>query len=129
MDTRTAHSDLDHDAGAPRAARRFVSSVLSSWGAAADVRERGELLVSELVSNAVLHGLGPIELDLTEVDAGRYRIEVCNGGETRPLMRRAAQNEPSGRGLQLVDQLAGEWGSATGGGQTSVWFELRPARG
>ena len=69
MDERTARLDLGHDAGAPRVARRFVTRLLDGWGVPAEAVERCQLLVSELVSNAVLHGGGPVELNVSELDA------------------------------------------------------------
>jgi len=122
---RTARLDLDHTVEAPRMARRFVTTVLGKW----DVRElsieRAQLLVSELVSNAVLHADGPIRLVVEEIDGGRaFRVEVCNSGDGQPRMRRALPEDLSGRGLQLVDELARGWGSSSDDGQTSVWFEV-----
>ncbi|MCU1398827.1 MAG: ATP-binding protein [Acidimicrobiales bacterium] len=126
MHARTAQTDLTHDVEAPRVGRRFVTSVLSGWGIASAGLEHAQLLVSELISNAVLHGSGPLRLLLAEVDDGRsVRIEVCNGGTGQPRMRHAEPDELSGRGLQLVDQLSRGWGSSNVDGETSVWFEVR----
>ncbi|MCU1395880.1 MAG: ATP-binding protein [Ilumatobacteraceae bacterium] len=126
MAMRTAQTDLTHGVEAPRTARRFVTSQLVAWEIGRDAVERAELLVSELVSNAVLYGSGPIRLELTEVDRGRrVRIEVCDRGAGQPRMRHAAPEDLSGRGLQLVDELSRGWGSATIDGETSVWFEVQ----
>jgi len=126
---RSAHLELAHDAGAPRAARHFVIGLLERWGLPADAVERCQLLVSELVSNAVLHGHEPIELAITEIDSTRgiYRVEVCNGGEKPLALRRARATDVSGRGLRLVDKLSRGWGSYTVDGTTRVWFELHTA--
>ena len=85
------------------------------------------MLTSELVSNAVLHGSGAIELVVTEVDAneGVIRVQVCNDGDGVPTMRRANRDELSGRGLRLIDEMAQGWGSERVDGQTLVWFELQ----
>jgi anti-sigma regulatory factor (Ser/Thr protein kinase) len=127
MNTRTARIDLEHDSNAPRTARRFLVRVLRGWGVSPETIERSQLLVSELVSNAVLHGAGPVQLRARELDTapGAIRIEVCNGGRGRPRMRRAAQEDLSGRGLQIVDELSGGWGSRNFDDETVVWFELR----
>ena len=127
METRHAHLDLAHGPAAPRAARRFVASVLGDWGIAEETVESSQLLTSELVSNAVLHGSGAIELVVTEVDAneGVIRVQVCNGGDGVPTMRRANRDELSGRGLRLIDEMAQGWGSEHVDGQTLVWFELQ----
>ena len=115
-----------HDVDAPRIARRFVTSTLATWGIAGTVVEHAQLLVSELVSNAVMHGGGPVVLRVIERDRGaRVRIEVADGGNGLPRMRRAAPQDVSGRGLRLVDELANGWGSSNVGGATSVWFEVQ----
>jgi anti-sigma regulatory factor (Ser/Thr protein kinase) len=126
MDPRTARLDLAHDATAPRLARRFLATVLQGWGVDDDIVDRSQLLVSELVSNAVLHGTGPVELQVTETDAnvGVYRVEVSNPGHGVPAMRRTSNEELSGRGLQLVDSLARNWGSNNVDGHTCVWFDV-----
>jgi len=126
MDPRSARLDLAHDATAPRLARRFLGTVLGGWGAQHEVVDRSQLMVSELVSNAVLHGSGPVELSVTETDPhqGVYRIEVSNSGNGVPAMRRAETHELSGRGLQLVDSLARRWGSHNIDGHTRVWFDV-----
>lgn len=122
---RTKRLDLEHTVQAPRLARRFVSRTLTGWGVREVSIERAQLLVSELVSNAVLHATGPIRLVVEEVDRGAaFRIEVCNSGSGQPKIRHAAPEDLSGRGLQLVDDLARGWGSATSGNETTVWFEV-----
>ncbi len=125
---RTAQLDLDHDVTAPRAARRFLSSVLAGWGVPHAIVERSQLLVSELVSNAVLHGGGPIKMVVRDNDSavGVIRVEVSNNGDGRPVMRRADRDELSGRGLQLIEDLATKWGTRSGSGRTHVWFEVEP---
>jgi len=127
METRTAHLDLADDPSSPRVARRFLATVLTGWGISADLVESSQLLASELVSNAVLHGRGGARLVITEVDSERgiIRVEVCNDGDGEPAMRRANRDELSGRGLRLIDELSSGWGSRTADGQTTVWFELR----
>ena len=125
MSSRSERLDLEHTVQAPRLARRFVSNTLTEWGVRDGSIERAQLLVSELVSNAVLHAAGPIRLVVEEVDRGQaFRIEVCNTGTGQPRLRHAAPDELSGRGLQLVDDLARGWGSSTDADQTSVWFEV-----
>ncbi len=126
MDVRTAQVELARGVDAPRTGRRFVMSVLAGWGITGAAVERAQLLVSELVSNAVLHGGGPIRLEVREVHGGSsVRVEVCNHGSGQPRLRNAAPQDISGRGLQLVDDLSRDWGSATVNGETSVWFEVQ----
>lgn len=81
------------------------------------------LIVTELVSNAVLHGEGRIGLDL-RVEDGRMCIEVVDEGTGQvPAIRESTgDGEPGGWGLQIVDTLAGRWGAHEG--TTHVWAEL-----
>ncbi|MEO7398370.1 MAG: ATP-binding protein, partial [Ilumatobacteraceae bacterium] len=130
IERRSAHVEFDSDVLAPRAARRFISTLLREWAVAEDVIERGALLVSELVSNAVLHGTGSIRMEVSEHEAAstsRVRIEVCNEGLGRPTLRVVDRGDVSGRGLRLIDELADDWGSTSADGQTSVWFALHRA--
>jgi anti-sigma regulatory factor (Ser/Thr protein kinase) len=124
MLTRSEELDLAHDPASPRTARRFVTKLLDEWGVAGDAVERSQLLVSELVSNAVLHAMGPVLLTVSLRD-GHLRIEVVNHGAGTPRKRNATAADLSGRGLQLVDKLATGWGSTVDGGRTRVWFELQ----
>ena len=128
MDVRAEQADLTHGVDAPRAARRFVTSVLTGWGVSVEVVGQAQLLTSELVSNAFMYGSGPIririEMNGAEPTGGAFRIEVCNVGRGHPAVRHPAADEASGRGLQIVEQLSGSWGSVTNDGETSVWFEM-----
>jgi len=131
MDERTEQLELARDVSAPRAARVFVSRTLAEWGHGAKAIERFKLLVSELVSNAVLHGSGAIEISVIERDysddgAGLVRIEVRNDGHGTPTMRHAHRDDLSGRGLRLIDELSHRWGSHARDGHTVVWFEGDP---
>ncbi|WP_420706224.1 SpoIIE family protein phosphatase [Streptomyces sp. NRRL B-24484] len=81
-----------------------------------------ELLVSELVTNALRHGRGEIRLRLM-----RDRTMVCevwDDGYAQPRQRRAQETDEGGRGLQLVSLLAERWGSRRTPNGKIVWFEL-----
>jgi anti-sigma regulatory factor (Ser/Thr protein kinase) len=106
-------------------ARRFVRSNLDRWGFSAQAQAL-ELAVSELVSNAVLHGDGAIQVALWS-DGGHIRLEVTDEGQPadppRPVERSEADDrEPGGWGLRLVDELADRWGAAVDPGHTRVWM-------
>jgi len=116
---------LPSDPGSAAAARRFVSAVLESWGD--DVAATAELLVSELVTNAVLHTVGQIELRVQQAD-GRVRISVADESGERPAeLGDGALEATSGRGLMLVDALAAAWGVEPHGVGKRVWFDLVPS--
>jgi serine phosphatase RsbU (regulator of sigma subunit)/anti-sigma regulatory factor (Ser/Thr protein kinase) len=109
--------------GAASRARRFIAQSLSDAGGVA--RDDAELAGGELVTNAVLHGRGPITVRLYEV-SGRLRLEVEDAGPGVPVLGRHNNNESlTGRGLALVAALATSWGvqPAPGGGKV-VWVEL-----
>jgi anti-sigma regulatory factor (Ser/Thr protein kinase) len=117
---------LPHTLAAPALARRYLASKAAAWPA--DVLELVVLLTSELVTNAVVHGLSPVQLMLID-DGLRLRVEVSDG-ETRSLPlapRRPAQVDASGRGLLIVDRLADRWGARPRHRPPGkiVWFELR----
>jgi len=94
-----------------------------------DLLEDAQLLTSELVANAVLHGEGEVGLQVRQ-EAGFVHIEVTDTGEDTPEVTPSAEAELGGRGLFLVDALSSEWGitrSAARSGGKSVWFNLGQA--
>ncbi|MFE7129352.1 ATP-binding protein [Streptomyces sp. NPDC057638] len=76
---------------------------------------------AELVTNAIQHGEGAVELRV-EVRPCELRIAVTDGSHQKPVLRNAADGEEGGRGLQLVDAFAKEWGTS-GDGRT-IWCTL-----
>ncbi|MQA97096.1 MAG: SpoIIE family protein phosphatase [Streptosporangiales bacterium] len=104
-----------------RQARTDTLRTLARWGLETLAFEM-ELLVSELVTNAIVHGGPPVRLRLLRAD--RLVCEVHDGGHDLPVLRPAEETDEHGRGLQLVTGLAKRWGvSRTGEGKV-VWFEL-----
>ncbi|MGA5701727.1 ATP-binding protein [Peterkaempfera bronchialis] len=103
--------------------RHRVTAMLRSWGVYVDedTASTVELVVSELVTNAVVHAGGvSITIGLSAV-AGEMRIEVMDGSDVAPSSRTAGGGAESGRGLALVDALASGWGvEPTRRGKT-VW--------
>lgn len=117
------------DAQSPRAARRFVSQVLTGWDdEEGDLTDTVTLLVSELVTNAVIHAGSEVEVTVRLMDTVA-RIEVTDASAQAVTPRDATTEEDSGRGLALVGTLAERWGvrPAPGGGKT-VWFEVGRTR-
>jgi anti-sigma regulatory factor (Ser/Thr protein kinase) len=107
----------------PLLARHYVGQ----FGNAEELRQVTgplTLIASELVTNAVQHGGGPIELRLEHSD-GVVTIEVVDGDSTaQPLLRSPAGDDGGGRGLRIVETLAREWGvRATETGKI-VWASL-----
>jgi len=104
-------------------ARRFVSDALRRWDAAGQ-RETAVLLVSELVSNAVVHAHTEIALTL-RYDRGLITVGVRDGSDQLPARSDVPPAATSGRGLQMVDALAVDWGvlRVPEGGKV-IWFAL-----
>lgn len=105
----------------PRA-RRLVRARLAEWGLE-EQSEVAELLVSELVTNALDHARGTIRLTLCCQD-GLLRCEVEDAHPAAPRMRRARDDDERGRGLYMLDLLSCCWGSARTPAGKAVWFEL-----
>ena len=118
-----ARTRLGRDAASPRAARRFVTEALRMW----DLDELADsvtLLVSELVTNAVVHAGSDVEV-LVRLTGETACVEVTDSSQAAPAPRQAALDDSSGRGLALVEAMARRWGvrPLPGGGKT-VWFEV-----
>lgn len=112
-----------------REARRRVSDVLEATDLDA-AAATAALVVSELVTNAVLHARTPFEVRVT-VGTDVVRIEVHDGAARRPTRRYFSDQATSGRGLRVVEELSRAWGvepDADGTGKT-VWAEVPIAAG
>lgn len=86
-----------------RDARRRARLLLTAWGLA-EQAGLGELVASELVTNAICHGEAPIWMTLS-ADDGILRVEVHDGGAGRPVRRYPGSGDECGRGLALLDAL------------------------
>ncbi|UGQ09441.1 SpoIIE family protein phosphatase [Yinghuangia sp. ASG 101] len=108
-------------------ARALTRTTMREWRLEGLV-DVAELLVSELVTNALRYGAGPIRLRLLR---GRALLcEVADAVPTLPRLREAGDDDEGGRGMQLVTTLAERWGSRRAGHGKTVWFELQlPAGG
>ncbi|MCQ4040855.1 SpoIIE family protein phosphatase [Streptantibioticus rubrisoli] len=113
---------LAEDAALAGEARRFTRSTLESWGLGS-LGELTELLVSELVTNALRHAGPPRQLRLFQDRT--LTVEVADTSRQIPLLRPAGEEDvESGRGMRLVDELAHRWGSRMTRHGKVVWFEL-----
>jgi anti-sigma regulatory factor (Ser/Thr protein kinase) len=110
---------------APAAARAFLRGAGCSTHHARTLDE-AELLVSELATNAVLHGTPPVNVRV-ECDGSRgLLVSVTDGSAHTPLKRAAGPEDDSGRGMLLVDVISDRWGVQTRPGTgKAVWFQLR----
>ena len=103
-------------------ARRHAREQLRHSGADVDTVV---LLVSEVVTNAVLHARSDVFLTVSD-EGETARVEVRDSSPVRPRVHRFAVESATGRGLRLLDQLALRWGAdqADGGRGKTVWFEV-----
>ena len=88
-----------------------------------DLVETAQLLVSEVVTNALVHAGTPIGFHASVGDGG-LRVEVTDGSTQAPAPRGYAATAGTGRGLRLLQQLVDHWGSVARPDGKTVWFEL-----
>ena len=123
---RTQVIELDGDKDAPARGRHAVTEVLDGWGCEPGTREDLLIVVSELVTNAVVHGAEPIVVTMVR-EPERVRVEVTDGatGSSPHNNPRPPKDAENGRGLSVVTRLAVAWGwRATPGRGKTVWAEL-----
>ncbi|MGW6954083.1 SpoIIE family protein phosphatase [Streptomyces chartreusis] len=118
--TQVATWDLADDPAVVADARRHASSMLADWGLE-DASFVTELVVSELVTNAIRYGGAPIQLRLIR-DASLI-CEVSDGSATAPHLRRARDFDEGGRGLMLVAHLTDRWGARQTPAGKIIWAE------
>ncbi|HYI19221.1 MAG TPA: SpoIIE family protein phosphatase [Solirubrobacteraceae bacterium] len=119
-DEVTASLPVRPEPGAVQVARAFVAQRLGDWGAPTDLARDAVLLVSELVSNAILHGRPPIELRLRRT-AADVLVEVDDGATVLPRKLRPTPEDEHGRGLVIASLLADRWGTRPLRDGKSVW--------
>ncbi|MEU2743357.1 ATP-binding SpoIIE family protein phosphatase [Streptomyces sp. NPDC007095] len=116
-----AYWHLEPEDAAPGRARRLARRALSRWGLE-DMSDSVELLVSEVVTNAVRYASRPVTLRLLRTDV--LRCEVGDDVPQLPRLRQARATDEGGRGLYLVNKLARRWGATRLSTGKVVWFEL-----
>ncbi|MER5689713.1 SpoIIE family protein phosphatase [Streptomyces sp. NPDC002205] len=119
-DSQVATWDVDADPAEVARVRASVSEQLTTWGLE-ELDFTTELVVSELVTNAIRYGRPPIQLRL--IHDRTLMCEVADAGNTTPHLRRARVFDEGGRGLFLVAQLAEHWGTRHARRGKTVWAE------
>lgn len=120
---RTVARTFEPSAESPRLARRFVGEALDDLGAQ-DASESAVLLVSELVTNAVLHARTDVDVVVAAHDDERVRVSVIDRNPSMPAQRSFSPTAGSGRGLHLVESVASRWGIEAKEPGKEVWFEI-----
>ncbi|MQS13954.1 ATP-binding protein [Streptomyces kaniharaensis] len=116
----------------PRAARQELRSFLLPLPVGEHLLPTGELLLSELVTNAVQHARTPrdclIFIRFHLIPDATLRIEVHDADSEKPSLRAASGSDETGRGLLLVRELATQWGCCprAGGIGKFVWCHISP---
>ncbi|MEU2913697.1 SpoIIE family protein phosphatase [Streptomyces massasporeus] len=112
---------LEPEDAAPGRARRLARRALQRWGME-ELGDSVELLVSEVVTNAVRYASRPVTLRLLRTDV--LRCEVGDDVPQLPRLRQARATDEGGRGLYLVNRMARRWGATRLSTGKVVWFEL-----
>jgi PAS domain S-box-containing protein len=119
-DDQVATWDLPADPAVVASVRQQVSVRLTGWGLD-DVAFTTELVVSELVTNAIRYAQSPIQLRL--IHDRTLICEVSDGSSTAPHLRQARAFDEGGRGLFLISQLTQRWGSRQTPQGKTIWTE------
>jgi hypothetical protein len=105
----------------PGRARRIIDLALE--GEDPELVDRARLVVSELVTNAVVHARTPVEVRIVQLRPG-WRIEVTDSSLDPVRTRRPATQARSGRGLEIVERVSDAWGAEFDGAHKVVWAEI-----
>jgi anti-sigma regulatory factor (Ser/Thr protein kinase) len=116
--------ELPCDPSAPSRARAFVRETLQRLRMPALAMD-AELTISELVTNAVRHGSCDATAVRVTLSDGRVRIEVTDGNPAPPQQREPELDDPTGRGIRIINELATRWGHEPAAHGKTVWVELR----
>jgi two-component sensor histidine kinase len=116
--------DLEPSGFAPAQARQMVRDVVTAL-VPPDVAHTAELLVSELVTNAITHGSGLVRLAI-DCSEGGLSVTVSDDDPRAPQVQPERLMSCGGRGLRMMDSLASAWGVTPhdGGPGKDVWFQL-----
>ncbi|WP_181785323.1 ATP-binding protein [Streptomyces phytophilus] len=106
--------------------RQITAAYLALWDLTGSLADDVVVAVSELVSNAVVHGRGDVSLHVRYA-AGDLQIEVTDANPVPAELHHAGDDEDSGRGLFLIATLAQDWGVNNGGRTT--WCRFRVPTG
>ncbi len=122
MSTREATLAIPADTAAIGRARRFTAAFLEEQGAG-ELIDTVVLMVSELVTNALLHSGASAQLRLLLTDSG-LRAEVRDTSPATPFVKQYSETATTGRGMVIVDALAKSWGANTDASGKVVWFTV-----
>jgi PAS domain S-box-containing protein len=113
---------LPLETSSAREARRCVEQWCFEDGRV-DFTDTGKLLVTELVTNALLHARSAVQVRFQQIDGGVH-VEVADSSPVHPTMRSQSPEAATGRGMAMVEKLAEAWGVRAELGGKVVWFQL-----
>ena len=116
-----AARDFPPEPASAPVARHFVVEV--SGALDMETGFRLSALTSELVSNAILHARTPFTVSVS-LKPELIRVTVTDGSTAVPVPRRSGPDQPTGRGLRIVEALSDDWGFTRQRTGKAVWFEL-----
>ncbi|MER7746054.1 SpoIIE family protein phosphatase [Streptomyces bacillaris] len=119
-ESQVAEWELPAEAVTVGRARELATGRLTAWGLE-ELSFATELVVSELVTNAVRYGGGPLRLRL--IRDRTLLCEVADTGHTSPHLRHSAEDDEGGRGLFIVAQLVQRWGTRYTPAGKTIWTE------
>ncbi|RPE29436.1 ATP-binding SpoIIE family protein phosphatase [Kitasatospora cineracea] len=125
-DDKVAVWTLPEDPAVVRTARRLAEHQLAAWGLT-ELEFATDLIVSELVTNAIRYGKSPIRLRLIN-DRGLI-CEVSDSSDSTPHLRRAKSTDEGGRGLFIIGQLAQRWGTRFARHGKTIWAQQQLPEG
>jgi anti-sigma regulatory factor (Ser/Thr protein kinase) len=113
----------DRHAASVGEARSWIDAFLADRAIEDTVRDDAQLVVSELVTNALIHGAGALVLRAS-VTGGAVQVSVTDSGDDLPEVLPLDPSRIGGLGLIVVDRVASEWGVAPFPGGKTVWAAL-----
>jgi anti-sigma regulatory factor (Ser/Thr protein kinase) len=119
--------ELSADPRSIRVARSFLASIARDLDLPTDTVSVAELALSEIVTNAVVHGRPPIVLHV-QATPSRLEVSVSDASPAQPRADETRLDATGGRGLAIVAAVAGDWGceaDPTGPGKR-IWFSVTP---
>jgi signal transduction histidine kinase/DNA-binding response OmpR family regulator len=111
------------EASAVKAARDVMRGILEEWEVAADDTERVLLALSEMVTNAIVHGRPPIEVHVRMASSALI-VQVFDAATSIPRRARPGVDDEHGRGLVIIERLAERWGIRPAPSGKAVWASL-----
>jgi anti-sigma regulatory factor (Ser/Thr protein kinase) len=115
---------LPREAGSVADARSWLSAFLHDQHVGASASGDAVLIISELVTNALRHGLGEIVARSALTDGGVLYLSVTDSGQELPELLPVDPSRVGGVGLQIVDRLSSQWGISPFPGGKTVWVTM-----